>query len=474
MDSIIDKEAEMMADNKGSNGSKLLKLPAVGIVNNVVFSQKEAWAYYKIASVPYDFLSDAGRVGLANNIMVAFSSLASRAGKEVDVHILVTSTPFNVDSWEDQMYRIYDDWNDERLETFDNYIEQQSRVLKSRNYKKKVVYLGVKLFNRGSFAIDDFNFLDFGFKEMIEALKKSISNILVMPDENISDFERNRAKKDEEEVYRTLRAGALKGSRVPSEELLLVMKKMLYPGMPSPYLEVNHGERIGLNDIVLETGSIIEDHRRYLKMRQMVGNEEMEGYRATLSFSKFPPNTMGEPYGVPPFMYVPTMMGLPFTMTARVTLVPSEKMRKDLQKRELEHEDEVQNISGSGQRVSSRLMETQYDLDRLDAELTSDNMPWLSGHYRMTIETPTEELLTTAINELKQVYARTDTVLTWTSGDQLDLLLEEMPGGELRMNDFGHMTNMAMLGVAGFSYGGEVGDPVDEKLILRKGEGKNE
>lgn len=460
--------------NDKDNKQKI-KIPAVGIVNNIVFSEKEAWAYYKIASVPYDFLSDAGRVGLSSRIMVAFSALASKAAKDVDVHILVTNTPFNVDSWEGQMLRIYDEWNDgERLESFENYIAKQTQVLKSRSYKKKVVYLGVKLFNRGSFAMEEFNILDFGFKEMFEALKKSISSMLVLPDENISDIERGRALKDEGEIYRTLRSGELRGVRVSSEELLLVMKKMLHPGMPSPYLEVNHEERVGLNDIVMETGSIIEDHRRYLKIKQMVDGEEMEGYRATLSFSKFPAETMSEPYGIDPFMYVPTMMGLPFTMTARVTLVPSEKMKKDLQKKELENQDEIDNLLASGQRVTSRVRETQHDLDRLDAELSNDNMPWLSGHYRMTIETPTEDLLVTAINELRQVYARTDTVLTWTSGDQLDLLLEEMPGSRLMMNDFGHMTNMAMLGISGFNYGGAVGDPIDEKLVFRKGGDKDE
>lgn len=450
---------------------KLLDIPAVGIVDNVVFSKKEAWAYYKIASVPYDFLTNAGRVKLANDIIVAFSSLSQRIGRNVDLHILVTNTPVNIDSWEDQMYEIYDQWNgrNNRLKTFDKFIRNQTVALKRRSYKKKVVYLGVKLFTRGTISFDNFNVLDFGFAEALEVIKKSISSLLVLPDENITKLERARAKKDEYEIYRVIRTSTLRGTRLSSEELLLTIKKTLYPAMPSPYLEVNHDERIGLNDIMLETGAIIEDHRRYLKIKQMIGTEEREGYRATLSFSKFPSDSMVEPGGIDPFMYLPTIMGLPFTMNARATLMPIDKMKKDLQKKKLESEDELKNLASSGQRVSSSVIETQMDIDRLDAELSSDNLPWVSGNYRMTVEMPTYELLVTAIQEMKQEYAKNDIVLTWTTGDQLEMLMEEIPGGELKMGDFAQLTNLAMLGVSGFSYGGSVGDPIDEKLVLRGG-----
>lgn len=450
---------------------KLLDIPAVGIVDNVVFSKKEAWAYYKIASVPYDFLTNAGRVKLANDIIVALSSLSQRIGRNVDLHILVTNTPVNIDSWEDQMYEIYDQWNgrNNRLKTFDKFIRNQTVALKRRSYKKKVVYLGVKLFTRGTISFDNFNVLDFGFAEALEVIKKSISSLLVLPDENITKLERARAKKDEYEIYRVIRTSTLRGTRLSSEELLLTIKKTLYPAMPSPYLEVNHDERIGLNDIMLETGAIIEDHRRYLKIKQMIGTEEREGYRATLSFSKFPSDSMVEPGGIDPFMYLPTIMGLPFTMNARATLMPIDKMKKDLQKKKLESEDELKNLASSGQRVSSSVIETQMDIDRLDAELSSDNLPWVSGNYRMTVEMPTYELLVTAIQEMKQEYAKNDIILTWTTGDQLEMLMEEIPGGELKMGDFAQLTNLAMLGVSGFSYGGSVGDPIDEKLVLRGG-----
>lgn len=466
------KEKKHPKENKKEtkNAKAKMYLPPVGIVGNVVFSKKEAWAYYKIGSVPYDFLTNAGRAKLANDIVVAFSGLAQGAGKNMDVHILVTNAPFNVDSWEEQVLEVYDQWNGKgnRLETFERFVANQTEALRAKSYKKKVAYLGVKLFTRGSISFDDVNMLDFGVAEAYELLKKGISSVLTLPDEEITQLERNRAAKDEFEVNRTLRSSALRGTRLTSEELLLIIKKTLYPAMPSPYLETNHEERVGLNDIVMETGAILEDHRRFIKIKQMVNYEEREGYRATLSFSKFPSHSMREPGGINPFMYLPTMMGLPFTMSARLTLMPVEKMKKDLQKKKLENEDELKNLASSGQRATSAVIETQHDIDQLDAELSSDNLPWVSGNYRMTIEMPDYDSLVTAVQAMKYEYAKNDVILTWTSGDQIDLLFEEMPGGELKVGDFSQLTNLAMIGVSGFSYGGTVGDPIDEKAVIKR------
>ena len=74
------------------------------------------------------------------------------------------------------------------------------------------------------------------------------------------------------------------------------------------------------------------------------------------------------------------------------------------------------------------------------------------------------------VENLKQDYSEHDFTLTWTSGDQLDLLQEEMPGGVLKMKDFAQTTNLALLGLAGINYGGAVGDPVmiRNRTSLRK------
>ena len=89
---------------------KNFNMPTVGVIDNIVFSKKEAWAYYQLSDKPYDFLSTNAKVTLGNNTMVALGSLCQNADKKVDCHLLITNQPFNPDSWYDQISYIHEDW----------------------------------------------------------------------------------------------------------------------------------------------------------------------------------------------------------------------------------------------------------------------------------------------------------------------------------------------------------------------------
>ena len=138
-------------------------------------------------------------------------------------------------------------------------------------------------------------------------------------------------------------------------------------------------------------------------------------------------------------------------------------MKKDLYKKQLDTDDEINNLLESGQKATESLKATVKDQAILEKDLEEENLPWISGNYRITVEAPTEEDIRSMVENLKQDYSEHDFTLTWTSGDQLDLLQEEMPGGVLKMKDFAQTTNLALLGLAGINYGGAVGDPVKVK-----------
>ena len=44
------------------------------------------------------------------------------------------------------------------------------------------------------------------------------------------------------------------------------------------------------------------------------------------------------------------------------------------------------------------------------------------------------------------------------------MLKEEFLGGKLEIKDFGQITNLALLGLAGINFGGQVGDPVKQEI----------
>lgn len=459
---------------KAKNARQRLNIPVVAISDNVVFTKKEAWAYYKISTVPYEFLSNEAKADLAENTITSLAAINQSAGKKIDGHILITHTPFDVASWANQVDQEYLDrhYNEEIPAPYNKFMSEQFDSLVQGGYQRPVVYLGIKLFNRSSLNIDSFNVLEFGFHDAYKLIKESISQMFVLPSEKIDKYEEDRAKSQEKELYTTLQSGNLHPKKVGANELLLTIKRRFYPAMPVPYLEIDHGNRFGTSDILMETGGVLNNNYRYLKINQQIEGHEFTGYRATLSFATFPKN-LQEPSPHLPFFYTPAAHGQPYTLNSRFTMIPSQNVKKDLQKKKLETDDELQNLAESGQGGNSQIQSTLSDLSELEDNLEDNKRPWLSGSYRITIEAPTIDELKARISDIKQTYSEDEITVIWTSGDQLPLLLEEMPGGQLASTSFNQMTDLSMLGVSGFNLGGTVGDPVNEKMILTEKSLKN-
>lgn len=458
----------MAKDKKAKFAKKELKrlnIPIQGVSDNIVFSKKEVWAYYKIATVPYDFLSASAKANIANSTITALAAVCQNAGKKVDGHILITNTPFDIGSWVQQIDKEYLKWQPKFTEPYDRFIKGQIKDLALEDFQKPVVYLGIKLYNRGSFDFDSLNVFEFGLKDAYETFKRSVNAMFVLDSTEVSSNEEQKAKEKEEEITRILSTGSLRAERVTAEELLLTLKRQFYPSMPSPYLEIDHGTRLGLKDIAIETGGVIENKYRYLKFSQVVDGEVYEGYRATLSFARFP-SQMSMPGPQLPFLYMPASKGLPYTLNSRFTMIPHQDIKKELNKKKLETDDELSNLSNSGQGAHAGVVNTLSDIEELESNLEESKLPWLNGAYRVTIEMPTFESLKNAISQLKQEYAESDTTLLWTTGDQMDLFIEEMPGSNLKMASFNQRTSLSMLGVSGFNIGGKVGDPIEEKIVL--------
>lgn len=458
------KQKQVKPKNKQAQ-EKTIKVPPVAFVDNIVFSEKEAWAYYVIAEKPYDFLSTSAKVSLGKNTMTALGSLAQNENKVVECHLQIENIPFNVDSWAGQIKEVHSRLGLTNSRSYREFINNQVQELRDQVYQKRVTYLGVKLFNRGSFDFESLNVLEFSFQDLIENFRKATSALFQFEGTEITPEEELRVRQQEESIYRLLYNSTLQAKRPSAEELLLNVKKKFYPAMPSPFLDTKNDERIGLSDIVVETGGIIDVKSRYLKFYQMIDGEEYEGYRATLSFSKFP-SQMGIPSPTPPFLSMREI--LPYTVNIRFSLVPTEEMKGKVNKKRLETDDEINNLVGAGQNATASLKETVRDLQTIEEDLNEARLPWMTGSYRVTIEAPTEESLKDQIVKLKNVYAKQDTVLTWTNGDQLNLFREDLYGGRLEINSFQQTTNLAMIAVAGINIGSQVGDDIRQQQQLHR------
>lgn len=442
---------------------KRLKPSAIAVVDNIVFSKTERWAYYRLTNDVFDFLSTESKIAVSLQISNALNNLMTDRKESLDCHLTITSVPVDVESWAAQVRESSKDW--ETSPGFERYIEEQIRYLKQEEYLKKVVYLGVNMGKRGSLDLSDVNVIEMGIKGAWDITKKWWDQAFAVPTEEISNQEENEARKKEANFFRTLSVGHFNASRVSSEEILLLIKRQLYPAMPAPYLEVDHENRLGPGDLDLELGSAIENKYRWLKISQMLGSQEEIGYRACLSFSKFP-RMSSYPNGGFPFMYFPSKLSLPFTMYSRFTLHPSTKMKTELEKKRKEQKDELENVSVGQSYTSSVIdgglpsdvVESLRDIQTMSDMLANDKTPWIEGSYRIVVETPNEEMLRKYCSFIKQRYSDLDINVNWTAGDQAELFLEQMPGDRVRISSFKQITNLSFISNSGFRASSDVGD----------------
>lgn len=450
-------------------GKKKLDIATKAIIDNMVFSKTDSWAFYKISNSVYDFLSVEAKIQMAQDFINGFTALMGDRQSPLECQIIVSSVPVDVDAWESQVETISEPWD--RSKGFDRYIAEQVEYLKNEEYTQKVAYLGVNLGKRGAIEMDATSFIEAGFKGAMETISNWFDSILKVPGTQIDISEEKDTRRREEGFFRTLSVGNLRAQRCTAEEILLLIKRQFYPSMPAPYLDVDYGNRIGPGDLNLELASGIRNKLRWLKINQLIGVNEYEGYRACLTLAKLPKRVY-YPQTVP-FMYALQKFGLPFTSYSRFTLHPVAKMKKELEKKKKEQMDELDNYGAGGATVDSALgvvptnvTDALQDMNTMSEMLGEDKMPWVEGVYRIAVEASSEEELKRICDALKQGYEDADIQTQWTLGDQKDLFLEQMPGDTIRSKSHIQLTNLNMFGTAGFNYSSDVGDPISSGNAL--------
>lgn len=456
------KKTKEEKQNKKSR--KKMDIAAVAVIDNIVFSEDEIYAYYEIENNVFDFLSTDEQVNMSLRISNAFNNVMQSKEEPVDGHIIVTSIPYDIDSWVEQVKKIAEDW--ETGPGFDEYVHQQEVHLKNKRYIRKVTYIGFCLGKRGALDMGSLNVFETGIDGAKEYLGKWLSKSLSLPTSMVSEEEEANTRVREGELYRTLHTGHLHAERPTSEDLLLVLKRQFWPAMPAPYLNVDHDSRLGPGDLDLELGSVIENKYRWLKFNQMYDDIEMTGYRATLTLAKFPKH-MYFPMNFPYFYFI-TKLGAPFTCYSRFTLFPSQKMKLDLEKKKKEQVDELENINAGQDQYSSAInggapaavSEALQDIQHIDQMLHSDKTPWVEGSYRIVVEADTEDRLKDFCATIKQNYDDLGIFVQWSAGDQAELFQEQMIGDKHRIKSFSQTTNLNMLPASGMNFSSDIGDPI--------------
>lgn len=455
------KEDETKTSKVRGKKTKKLDISMKGVVDNIVFSKKDVYAYYKISSLPYDFVSADTKISLAQDTGKALSALALNIDEEVDVHLIITHVPIDIDSWRAQVEFHAEQWG--AGPNFHNFLEEQVQFLENENYTKKTSYIGVKIGTRG--ALDIPNVIEAGLAEAKNTFVDFIDNILSPAGDKISQDEERTMRRREEDHYLVMSSGAFRAERATAEDILLLLKRQLYPAMPTPYLLSDVENRVGPGDLISETGAHIEKKWNHLKITQMIDELEMTGYRASMVYEKFPRSY--EFPNFPPFLYYSAMIGAAFTSYGRFTIIPASKMKKEVEKKRKQQKDEIINIEAGQDRhdmqmggMPSDTDQAIHDMQILSETLAADSSPWMKGTFRIAVEAETIAQLNKFCANLKSAYDRFGIVLRRSGADQVDAFLEQMPGDRIRSEIFSQICSLSLASTSGFNFNSTVGDPI--------------
>lgn len=460
LESKAAEQAVKNAHDKPSNKGKVIEFPIEAIIGNIIFSQREVWAYYDIPTTVYDFLSNSKKVAYAEQLTAAFSGLVKNQDKVLDCHLLVTNSPIDIDSWEDDYLTISESWH--RRNGFQRFLEEQIDWLKQGGFFEKRVYLGVCLGRRHELDTEAANPFNMGFKDSFRYIKKFLNHVLQVSDRRVEKDELAHAQLQEKDLRQTIENSSLKGSASNTEDLALLIKKIFYPAMPTPFLTLNHDEVCGRGDLVKELTSVVRTNNpKIIKIEQAINGEFYEGYRATLTFKKFN-DVMNIPYGMP-WIYasVFSSVNAPFDVSCRFSLVPAKKIKSEIEKGINETNDAIENAIGADKTPTPAVRDQLATADNMLREVENNKTtPWLSGTFRIGITAPDEDTLQEYCKAMISFYDENmgGTKLVWTFHDQLDLMMEAMPGDYLREKSFIHTTNIAMIATSGFNVLNQVGD----------------
>lgn len=428
---------------------KQLKTSLIAIDGNRAYSKDEVFAYYRLGTQKYEFLDATMQENQAQLIDRALAGLITNQDQSVEGMLIVTSSEFNIDRWAADWYNKAISWSP--VDGFASYVDEVTEHLSSFSFAPKEVYLAVKLGNRKKLNATSEIFSS--VKDTINMLADFVTG---SKDLAISEKEMTYWENEEKNVSRLVFASALQAMRSEASEIAKLYKKTFFPAMPEPEIKNESLQRWGEGEIHELNDSYIEKNRKFLKITQNdYYGHPMDGYVSTLCFSKFP-DELYYPENIP-WIYSLFSLGIPFTFYTRFTLEPARKVRKQIERKRAEIQDEAENAAGGG-RIPLGLLERQESTDQLEYELSKDNSPWVFSHHRLVVSAPTEELLHDYVALVTSHYDNLKIKLLCPTGDQMNLLLESQPADKVRVKSYMQRQSLSIFSGGAILANSQVGD----------------
>lgn len=410
--------------------------------DRILLSDSAAWAYFRLPTVSYEFSTPEEREALATNITIALATIRMN---DAEVHLRVAHRIYPAAAWATRLDATSDSgpgWYD--------YLDEMYRHVWAKDFWSKEVYLGVRLGQRGVRAQ-----LSQGvFAQLLGAYQRT-EEVLGLEDPAVDDKELARWTEQAERLGRALAASSLHARHASSAELAWLLRHAVTGTIEEPRPTANPRRRWGPGEIEALVEGTIHNGRSFLALEQPAGTT----YAAYLSYSRFP-DLMPFPDG-DPWMHYADALPFPVELSLRMNLVPPAKASKDVGRKLAHARDMDAHIREAGVEAPLALAE-QIDAARmLEHGITKERLPFVYGWHRLMVSAPTEEMLTHRVEATIEHYRDIGLDIVNSTGDQLSLFLESLPGERIRLNAYAQRQPLRTIAGGMPTATVEVGDRVD-------------
>ncbi|GAA3577541.1 ATP-binding protein [Nonomuraea rosea] len=383
--------------------------------DRILLTDTCAWAYFRLPTVSYEFVTPEERESLATNITIALAAIRM---PDAEVHLRVAHRTYPAAEWAMALNATSDEgpgWRD--------YLEEMYRHVWAKDFWSKEVYIGVRLGPRGKQVGSGVLSQLFGFYRKTE-------RALGMEDDHVPDSEIGRWTEQSERLGRALASSALYARHATSVEVAWLFQHAASGALGDPAPSASPKRRWGKGEIESLVEGEIHNGRSLLRIVQPQG----DSYVAHLSFARFP-DLMPFPDGEP-WMHFADQLSFPVEVSSRMRLIPPTKASRDVARKLAHARDMDHHIREAGAEAPLALAE-QIDAARmLEHGITKERLPFVYGWHRLIVSAPTEDICVQRVEAVVEHYRDMGIDVVNSTGDQFSLFCETLPGEKVRVNAY--------------------------------------
>ncbi|MEU6999500.1 ATP-binding protein [Nonomuraea sp. NPDC046570] len=409
--------------------------------DRILLTETSAWAYFRLPTVSYEFVTPEEREALATNITIALAAIRM---PDAEVHLRVAHRTYPAAEWAMTLNGTSDEgpgWRD--------YLEEMYRHVWAKDFWSKEVYLGVRLGPRGRQLGSGVLSQLFGFYQRSE-------KALGLDDDHVPDGEITRWTEQAERLGRALASSALYARHATSTQVAWLFQHAASGALGDPPPSASPRRRWGRGEIESLVEGEIHNGRSYLRIVQPLG----DSYVAHLSFARFP-DLMAFPDGEP-WMHFADQLPFPVEISSRMRLIPPVKASKDVARKLAHARDMDIHIREAGAEAPIALAE-QIDAARmLEHGITKERLPFVYGWHRLIVSAPTEEICVQRVEAVVEHYRDLGIDIVNSTGDQFSLFCEALPGEKVRVNAYAQRQPLRTIAGGMATATVDLGDRIEE------------